>query len=208
MMGWVPPSNTTLNPYKTWLSLAIQHARSINADRYTEVPDLIEMTPTKQLKYHNSLHRLWWCCVIMDRISPLCTRFSPNITHDRFDFKNAIPLGAEHLQDDIYRSSVFTPATKRRQISIFSKFLELMILLTDVLALVYPFEDSVESKSRFAGDEDLAFEKCEAALKAWYLRVSAQFSPSENAPEESYGKGNDQDKSIVLQTNLMCIYYQ
>ncbi|RBQ75403.1 hypothetical protein FVER14953_01812 [Fusarium verticillioides] len=143
----------------------------------------------------------------MDRISPLCTRFSPNITHDRFDFKNAIPLGAEHLQDDIYRSSVFTPATKRRQISIFSKFLELMILLTDVLTLVYPFEESVVSKSRSAGDEDLAFEKCEAALKAWYLRVSAQFPPFENAPEESYGKGNDQDKSIVLQTNLMCIYY-
>ncbi|KAG5761624.1 hypothetical protein H9Q72_010280 [Fusarium xylarioides] len=207
MMGWVPPSNTTLNPYKTWLSLAIQHARSINADRCTEVPELIEMTSTKQMKYQNSLHRLWWCCVIMDRISPLCTRFSLNITHDRFDFESATPLGAEHLQDDIYRSSVFTPATKRRQIGIFSRFLDLMILLTDVLTLVYPFEDSVKSKARSGGDEDLAFEKCETALKAWYLRVSAQFPPFENAPKDSYGKGNDQDKSIVLQTNLMYIYY-
>ncbi|KAJ9420993.1 hypothetical protein FOXG_02960 [Fusarium oxysporum f. sp. lycopersici 4287] len=207
MMGWVPPSNTTLNPYKTWLSLAIQHARSINADRYTEVPELIEITSTKQRKYQNSLHRLWWCCVIMDRISPLCTRFSLHITHDRFDFKNTIPLGAEHLQDDIYRSSVFTPAIKRRQIGIFSKFLELMILLTDVLTLTYPFEDSVRSKSRFAEDEDLAFERCEASLKAWYVRVSAQFPPFENEPKDSYGKGNDQEKSIVLQTNLMYIYY-
>ncbi|KAF5254178.1 hypothetical protein FANTH_1060 [Fusarium anthophilum] len=207
MMGWVPPSNTTLNPYKTWLSLAIQHARSINADRYTEVPEMIEMTSTKQRKYQNSLHRLWWCCIIMDRISPLCTRYSLNITHDRFDFKNAIPLGAEHLQDDIYRSSVFTPAIKRRQISIFSKFLELVILLTDVLTLVYPFEDSVKSKSQSAEDGDLAFEKCEAALEAWYVRVSAQFPPFDNAPKDSCGKGNDQDKSIVLQTNLMYIYY-
>ncbi|KAF5621927.1 cutinase transcription factor 1 beta [Fusarium sp. NRRL 52700] len=207
MMGWVPPSNTTLNPYKTWLSLAIQHARSINADRYTEEPQMIEMTSTKQLKYQNCLHRLWWCCVIMDRISPLCTRYSLNITHDRFDFKNAIPLGAEHLQDDIYRSSVFTPAIKRRQIGIFSKFLELVILLTDVLTLVYPFEDSVKSKSQSAEDGDLTFEKCEAALKAWYLRVSAQFPPFENTPKDLCGKGNDQDKSIVLQTNLMYIYY-
>ncbi|EWY88027.1 hypothetical protein FOYG_09389 [Fusarium oxysporum NRRL 32931] len=207
MMGWVPPSNTTLNPYKTWLSLAIQHARSINADRYTEVPELIEVTSTKQRKYQNSLHRLWWCCVIMDRISPLCTRFSLHITHDRFDFKNTIPLGAEHLQDDIYRSSVFTPAIKRRQIGIFSKFLELMILLTDVLTLTYPFEDSVRSKSRFAEDEDLAFERCEASLKAWYVRVSALFPPFENEPKDSYGKGNDQEKSIVLQTNLIYIYY-
>ncbi|KAF5611186.1 cutinase transcription factor 1 beta [Fusarium subglutinans] len=166
MMGWVPPSNTTLNPYKTWLSLAIQHARSINADRYTEVPEMIEMTSTKQRKYQNSLHRLWWCCIIMDRISPLCTRYSLNITHDRFDFKNAVPLGAEHLQDDIYRSSVFTPAMKRRQISIFSKFLELVNLLTDVLTLMYPFEDSVRSKSQSAEAGDLAFEKCEAALEA------------------------------------------
>ncbi|KAF5622369.1 cutinase transcription factor 1 beta [Fusarium sp. NRRL 25303] len=207
MMGWVPPSNTTLNPYKTWLSLAIQHARSINADRYTEMPELIEMVSTQQRKYQNSLHRLWWCCVIMDRVSPLCTRFSLNITHDRFDFRNTIPLGAEHLQDDIYRSSVFTPATKRRQISIFSKFLELMILLTDVLTLTYPFEDSVESKSRFAEDKDLAFVKCEAALKAWYVRVSAQFPPFENTHEDSCGRENDQEKSIVLQTNLMYIYY-
>ncbi|KAF5551588.1 cutinase transcription factor 1 beta [Fusarium phyllophilum] len=124
----------------------------------------------------------------MDRISPLCTRFSLNITHDRFDFESATPLGAEHLQDDIYRSSVFTPATKRRQISIFSAFLELMILLTDVLTLVYLFEDSVKSKARSAGDEDLAFEKCEAALKAWYLRVSAQFPPFENAPQRRVWK--------------------
>uniref|UniRef100_A0A0D2XGB8 Uncharacterized protein n=1 Tax=Fusarium oxysporum (strain Fo5176) TaxID=660025 RepID=A0A0D2XGB8_FUSOF len=121
--------------------------------------------------------------------------------------KNTIPLGAEHLQDDIYRSSVFTPAIKRRQIGIFSKFLELMILLTDVLTLTYPFEDSVRSKSRFAEDEDLAFERCEASLKAWYVRVSAQFPPFENEPKDSYGKGNDQEKSIVLQTNLMYIYY-
>ncbi|KAF4950264.1 hypothetical protein FGADI_8315 [Fusarium gaditjirri] len=207
MMNWVPPSNTTLNPYKTWLSLAIQHARSINADRYTEVPELIDMASTKQRKYQNSLHRLWWCCVIMDRLSPLCTRFSLHITHDRFDFKNTIPLGAEHLQDDIYRSSVFTPATKRRHIGIFSKFLELMILLTDVLTLTYPFEDSVQSKSRFAEDENLAFEKCEASLKAWYVRVSAQFPPFENEPKNPHEKCNDQDKSIVLQTNLMYIYY-
>ncbi|KAG4258126.1 hypothetical protein FPRO03_03081 [Fusarium proliferatum] len=207
MMGWVPPSNTTLNPYKTWLSLAIQHARSINADRYTEMPELIEMATTQQQKYQNSLHRLWWCCVIMDRISPLCTRFSLNITHDRFDFRNTTPLGAEHLQDDIYRSSVFNPATKRRQISIFSKYLELMILLTDVLTLTYPFEDSVKSKSRFAEGKDLAFEKCEAALKAWYVRVSAQFPPFENARQDSCGRDNDQEKSIVLQTNLMYIYY-
>ncbi|KAF5665120.1 cutinase transcription factor 1 beta [Fusarium circinatum] len=143
----------------------------------------------------------------MDRISPLCTRYSLNITHDRFDFKNAVPLGAEHLQGDIYRSIVFTPAIKRRQISIFSKFLELVILLTDVLTLVYPFEDSVKSKSQSAEDGDLAFEKCEAALEAWYVRVSAQFPPFDNAPKDSCGKGNDQDKSIVLQTNLMYIYY-
>ncbi|KAF5981363.1 cutinase transcription factor 1 beta [Fusarium coicis] len=106
------------------------------------------------------------------------------------------------------RQNVFTPATKRRQISIFPKFLELMILLTNVLTLVYSFEDSVKSKVRSAGVEDLAFEKFEAALKAWYLRVSAQpTTPFENAQEELYGRENDQDKSIVLQTNLMYIYY-
>ncbi|KAF4443471.1 Cutinase transcription factor 1 beta [Fusarium acutatum] len=212
----VPPSSSS-SPSHDGLGTTFKHdlkplkdlaelSHSARHDRYTEVAELIDMASTKQRKYQNSLPRLWWCCVITDRISPLCTRFSLYITHDRFDFKNTIPLGAEHLQDDIYRSSVFTPATKRRQIGIFSKYLELVILLTDVLTLVYPFEASVKSKSRSAEDEDLAFEKCETALKAWHVRVSAQFPPFENAPQESCGKGNDQDKSIVLQTNLMSIY--
>lgn len=205
MMGWVPPSDMGLNPYRTWLGLAIQHARSINADRYAEPAEPNVLTSPSERNHRNALRRLWWCCVILDRISPLCTRFRLFITHDLFDFKNAVPLGMADLEAEIHRSSVFTAATKRCQLALFSRFLELIILLTGVLTLIFPFEDSKWDSQE---DGDLDLDKCDAAMKDWYARAILEFPPHGDGYKSQLDGNPEPDKSIVLHTNLMYIYYQ
>jgi hypothetical protein len=208
LMGWVPPSNATLSPHKTWLSRAVQHARSCNADRHAEAFELPTSATPAEKKHHNALRRLWWCCVILDRISPLCCRFSLYITHDRFDFKHSARLGMADLQDEIYRSSVFTPAIKRRLLALFSKFLEFAIILTDVLSLTFPFEDSVKSPRASLEDEDIDITKFDASLKTWYARAAAEFPPCEGDYQNLPDKKQEGAKVTVLFTNLMYIYYQ
>lgn len=207
-MGWVPPSNAALSPHKTWLSRAIQHARSCNADRHAEVFELPMSATPAERKHHNDLRRLWWCCVILDRISPLCTRFSLHITHDRFDFKYSARLGTADLQDEIYRSSIFTPATKRRLIALFSTYLEFAIILTDVLSLTFLFEDSVRSPGESLEDEDINITKCDASLKTWYARAAAEYPPCEGDYQDLPDKKQGGAQAMILFTNLMYIYYQ
>jgi hypothetical protein len=207
-MGWVPPSNISLNPYKSWLGLGIQHARSINADRYAETLETTGTTSLSERKHQNVLRRLWWCCVILDRICPLSTRFSFQITHERFNFKSTVPLGMADLEDEIYRSRVSTTAVKQRQIVLFSRFLELMITMTDVLTLAFPFEDSAQSRRSSPDDDHLNIEKSKNAMRDWYARTAARFPPYGDGTKKQPDKNRDTDKSLVLHTNLMYIYYQ
>lgn len=207
MMGWVPPSDMALNPYKTWLSIAIQHAKSINADHYARTLETSTLSSMSQKNHHNALRRLWWCCVILDRISPLCSRFNLQITLDRFDFKNAIPLGMTDMETEIFRSSVSTAATKRRQILLFSRFLELIVLLTGVLAPIFPFDDPIESKWTNSYDDDLDLERSDVAMKDWYARTIIEFPPCRDEFGEHIDREQGMDRSILIHTNLMYIYY-
>lgn len=203
-MGWVPPDNSILRPYRTWLSLAIQHARSINADRYVQHPDSRAVISPAQRKLRIALRRLWLCCIIMDRISPLCTRTSIQITHDHFEIRNCLAICQVDLEDEVYRSEVYDSATKRRLVALFSRFSELLIILTDVLSLTFPFEESVMSKRRSGEADRLTVAKCDTALRVWYERTTAQFQPRDHGCNIA----EDSQKSIILQTNMVLIYYQ
>ncbi|KAF7557091.1 hypothetical protein G7Z17_g902 [Cylindrodendrum hubeiense] len=115
MMGWVPPSNNNLNPYKKWLGIAIQHARSINADRYAEGLE----APT-------------------------------------------LPCTAQN---------------------------------------------TVVSNRELQQSDQVMIEKSDALLKDWYARATVQFPPQQDSYERHTTKRPEDDKSVVLHTHLMYIYY-
>ena len=111
------------------------------------------------------------------------------------------------LEDEIYRSSVLPPTAKRQQIAVFSKFLELIVILTDVLTLVFPFEHSLMPK-RGLQDDDVNLNKCNSGLKGWYRRAIEEFPPYEGESGYRSKENQEPNKSLILQTNLMYIYYQ
>uniref|UniRef100_A0A0D2XLB9 Xylanolytic transcriptional activator regulatory domain-containing protein n=1 Tax=Fusarium oxysporum (strain Fo5176) TaxID=660025 RepID=A0A0D2XLB9_FUSOF len=204
LMNWVPesPATTSPVPYRTWLSLAIHHAKLVNAHRHAGICDV---GTTANEPRSITLRRLWWCCIICDRLLSLTCRFRLQITPDMLDMENCVPLGFADLQSEIHRSNVFSPATKRQLISLFSKYLGLLMLLTELIPVAYPFETRLESSPDFSVQEEENIRKSCDLLGEWYDTAKAQFPPFHQlkAAEES-----DSVNSIAVHTNLMYIYYQ
>lgn len=204
LMNWVPESPTTTSPvpYRTWLSLAIHHAKLINAHRHAGICDVGTTANEPQSR---TLRRLWWGCIICDRLSSLSCRFRLQITPDMLDMENCMPLGFADLQSEIHRSKVFSPTTKRQLISLFSKSVSLLMLLTEIIPVAYPFETRLESSpDSLAQEEENIRNSCDR-LEEWYNTAKAEFPPFH---QTITAKDSDSAKSVAVHTNLMYIYYQ
>jgi hypothetical protein len=80
-----------------WLSIAIQSAKSAEAPYFATKAPVSPVTDPIQFKRQNVLKRLWWCCIIRDRIMCLGLRRSLKITRAHFDFDAVSPLGMADL---------------------------------------------------------------------------------------------------------------
>ncbi|KAF5594869.1 cutinase transcription factor 1 beta [Fusarium subglutinans] len=203
LMSWVPESPTTTSrvPYRTWLSIAIHHAKLINAQRHAGICDVGTTTNEPRSR---TLRRFWWCCIICDRLSSLACRFRLQITPDILDMENFVPLGFADLQSEIHRSNVFSPAIKRQLISLFSKNLSLLMILTEVIPVAYPFETRLESNPDFSVREDRNISKSCDLLEEWYNSAKAEFPPLHKPIAAAE---DDSATPIAVHTNLMYIYY-
>ncbi|KAK7706419.1 hypothetical protein SLS63_013982 [Diaporthe eres] len=205
---WVPGSKSAfqLKPNSTWLSLAIQHARSINADRCTTSTPTTSTAGTtvssQPQKLQNMLRRLWWSCIIRDRLGSLCTRRSINITRDRFGFDAVTPLGFADLEDEVHRSSVYNAATKRSLARLLTHYIQFCIVLTDVLTLVFPFENAQQSRITPRPEDEAKIEECKLLLERWHERTSIYF-PVFGGTMGNHSLNEDKapHKSVILNTN-------
>jgi hypothetical protein len=119
-----------------------------------------------------------------------------------------VPLGFNDFQTEIHRSRVFAPAIKRRHIDLFAKFLELILVLTDVLAIAFPYESKVEISPESALGSDAQVQKCRRSLAAWYESATIGFPLFDGQDRDRHVDARDPSKSVILYTNLMYIYYQ
>ncbi|RBR11693.1 hypothetical protein FVER53590_12998 [Fusarium verticillioides] len=175
------------------LATAIQYAQGAEADQFHKRPDHDSDTT-------NKLKRLWWCCIVRDRILPLGVRRQLHIT--------SINPALDHLTEqdfekEIQGSQVYSSQTKRSLVQIFVSLCELAIPFTSVVQTVYGMGQSAADaispmiEHRKQIEESIRF--CEISLDAWYDKASIQFPTPAGiiSPE----------KSLVLYTNLMYIYY-
>ncbi|KPM43004.1 hypothetical protein AK830_g3536 [Neonectria ditissima] len=207
---WCPSSSRgPKKPNSAWLSVAIQHAKAIDADQYAAMtPDMTTMSPGEK-KRHNELKRVWWCCIIRDRIMPLCVRRNTQITQNHFDFGSNPPLGYDDLSQEVERSRVYSADTKRSLVEILARMTELCVCLTDILDLVYPTRDRDMSLSTesLSSQKLTQTQKHKFKLREWFLttlKTSRIFRKTCSTPLEP-GSNND---ALVLHTNLVWMYYQ
>ncbi|WKT54473.1 hypothetical protein QSH57_005057 [Fusarium oxysporum f. sp. vasinfectum] len=199
LMLWYPPLNVTLIPCQTWLSRALQHARSLDADG---LATRVEVSTKGQ----GILRRLWWCCIIADRVSTLCTRYHPSINYFTFDFESSIALKASDLQGEVYRSCVYNPVSKKSLICVFEVSINFMVILTDVLEITFPFKNLSTARESPKQDESTRIRECEGAMDRWFNHATTTVPPFEEPDSVLETKGS-LHKSVDLHIGLLYIYY-
>lgn len=201
-----------------WLSIAIQNAKNAEAPFHATLPTVTPMSScgsssskrTAEAKRQNMLKRLWWCCVIRDRILPLGLRRGIQITRAHFDFDSYPPLTTMDMEDEVNRSLVYPPDVKRELVQVLVNVLHLCVFLTDVLSLVFPLDGALDqARGRLAlmPLEEAEIQKNKEALLRWYKAVT---SASHANPRSNGGADIDWNKhdSVVLFTHVMYTYYQ
>ncbi|KAF4946258.1 hypothetical protein FGADI_11335 [Fusarium gaditjirri] len=175
------------------LATAIQLAQGVGADQYHKRPDQ-NSAETIRLK------RLWWCCIVRDRILPLGVRRQLHIA----SINPALdPLTEQDFEKEIQESQVYSQQTKRILVQLFISLCELAIPFTGVIQTVYGMvQSAVDAISPMTENQEQIQESirfCEASLDAWFDKATIRFpTPAGIISTE---------KSLVLYTNLMYIYY-
>ncbi|KAM0276846.1 hypothetical protein ACHAQH_006322 [Verticillium albo-atrum] len=196
-----PASHSLRKPNTQWLTIAIQHAKTAEAHHYDVAPAHIQ----------NTLKRLWWCCITRDRIMGLGVRRPLQITRAHFDFDTNGILGYADLADEIERSRVYNPGTKRCLAEILEQLVELCVVLTDVLILVFPLDDSPGWGRELKAEEQDKVREYKLALRRWYKSATLRFPMfgGGSVARMNAGSGGKefQHDSVILYTNLMYMYY-
>lgn len=169
------------------------------------------MTDPVQHKKQNTLKRLWWCCVIRDRILALGVRRSIQISRAHFDLEANIGLEYTDLADEVNRSKVYNAETKKCLIEIFIQLGELCSALTDLITLVFPLDDVPGWDRQLGSEGPTKLKECKAALRSWYKGAALRYPMFGGGSTPRMTTANSkqfQHDSVILYTNLMYMHYQ
>lgn len=187
-----------------WLSVAIHFARESNAHRYASEITGGSADPERARKYRNTLKRLWWCCIISDRVFPLSSRRDIKITNSNFDFSGCPILTSEDLSDELYSSDVYDPVTKLLLAEVLQKYVELCVVLTDVLTVTSVLHN-YPSLGNTINQEKLELSK--RGLQHWYYTwPKLKSSVEEKSVKE--GLSASSAAAVTLFTSQLEMYYQ
>ncbi|KPM44101.1 hypothetical protein AK830_g2484 [Neonectria ditissima] len=181
------------SPSLPWLSIAIQNARDADAHNYRAYD--------VQSGDYAVRKRLWWGCIIRDRILGLGMRRGIQITSAHFDVGQNNHLSRYDLDGELHRSLVHNLDTKIRLAEFLELLVELCVILTDILELAFPIENSLKSDGAQHKAQGRA-RNSQKALDRWHKKATARL-PNFGTPSEMAKKHD----SVVLYGNLVSMYY-
>ncbi|KAM5344054.1 hypothetical protein ACJ41O_012591 [Fusarium nematophilum] len=177
-----------------WLATAIQLAQAAGAHQFY-------LNPSRKPEVANELKRLWWCCIVRDRILPLGLRRQLHIPLVDGEMDKNL-LTEDDFAEELTNSRVYGPETKRSLVRLFITLCELAVSLTGVITTVYTTGHSIGLHTATAGGLEQTTDRirsCKGDLDSWFDKATVRFpTPA------GIGGG---DESIILYTNLMYIYY-
>jgi hypothetical protein len=187
---WCPRDNDRqVNSW--WLATAIQHARAAQAHQYYLQEHLPE---TQQLE----LKRLWWACIVRDRVMALGLRQPILITREGFDFTRE-KLTINDIKDEGEGPAVYDKELKRVLLIITVCLCDLCGVLTGILSLVPPLSKASrlpEHHPQIA----VRLEQLRGSLHAWQMDLTYHLS--------LFQAHYRSDSSVALFTNLLQMYFQ
>ncbi|KAL4866572.1 hypothetical protein BDV12DRAFT_199051 [Aspergillus spectabilis] len=184
-------SNADAMCNSTWLSVAIVHAKAENAHQYD---DLVLLTEKNRVM----LKRLWWCCILRDRIISLGMRRPLQIRDDQFMITGAC-IWLSDLQDEVNSSEVYPAEMKLALSWVLIQLCHFAGAVTESLSIMYP----ASTEPAWIGDHKKeahweSLQRARSSLSAWevdFVPVMGHAAP-QGQP------------SIILFVKLTLVYYQ
>lgn len=181
-----------------WLSKAISHAEAAGASRYYRS----FRSSTKSML---DMKRLWWCCILRDRMIALGVRRNIQITPDTFDFDQA-GLEEADLADECERSEVYDYHSKRLLNKIIVAQCALAIAMAPTMMTAYQSshnsDQNAPTVSRLISSMTDA-ERASTELTIWARRFKSTLSEY-SREEETQRVPNP---SVTLFADMTLIHY-
>lgn len=201
---WTPPGQPTGSmPNTTWLIGAVHHARSHNAHIYGTHSDCTT-DKTKRL-----WKRIWWGCIIRDRVMSIGLRRAPQITRSNFDFEKCEPLHWGDLYEEGETPKFFDTVAANALQQMLTRLIKLCVALTDFQVLSQVFQAPV-----FIGTEQCLkyldeVRRIKVSLRSWYEETEATFLPLSSRSEAQYFECSAlTSDATFLHLHLIYMYYQ
>jgi hypothetical protein len=175
-----------------WLSIAIERAEAEDAHQYEALIFLPE-------KRRIMLKRLWWCCILRDRVISMGMRRPLQIPSTRFRTSGDI-LCLTDMQDEIDDSAVYTADIKLALVWSLIRLCHFVDAVTELLSIVYPSVADYEvGQDQGQESEDWVRLRCACSrLAVWDMDLA-------HLGEEKIAHNHP---SITLFTRLTSVYYQ
>ncbi|KAI5458827.1 fungal-specific transcription factor domain-containing protein [Mariannaea sp. PMI_226] len=181
-------SPTTMDKVNTyWLESAIHFARNAHADQY----HTLGVPPQEQ----HVLKRLWWCCILRDRIMSLSFRRPLTIRPNDFDFGQP-GLSESDFINEARGPCVYNAPSKRSLACMIASLCELAAILNEVLTTLYPRQSRSTLTS---GDSDADAQSLLEKLDSWHQSAGSSLTVSEDAVSRN--------KPLLLFAKMISIYY-
>ncbi|KAL3485065.1 fungal-specific transcription factor domain-containing protein [Aspergillus germanicus] len=184
-------SNTDLMSNSNWLTTAIDHAQANYAHKHSDML-LLEDKRRKLLK------RLWWSCVLRDRMISMGMRRPLQIPPSRFRTSDE-PLCLADLQDEVHGSAVYTADVKLSLAWLFIRLCHFTDAVTELLSILYPPPGhNGERRANTAEADRVKLQCARANLAIWDMDFS-------RVGEEDVLQNHS---SVILFSHLNALYYQ
>jgi hypothetical protein len=186
--------NQKLN--SVWLSKAIAHAEIAKANHYYR---------EKNSSHRLCLKRLWWSCILRDRMISLGVRRMIQIGPEKFDFDQA-GLEAEDLAEECHESDVYDSASKKSLSKIVVAQCELAVAMMPMMITAYcdetPSQIDGSSVSMLIHSMTVV-ERASTELSVWARRFRLALVRLSDEDQD----GRDANPSITLFAHMTLIHY-
>ncbi|EEU39701.1 uncharacterized protein NECHADRAFT_82144 [Fusarium vanettenii 77-13-4] len=150
---WSPPfAKAASRPNTTWLSIAIENAKSVKAHLAGLDSAVIKDESLEQRRC--LLKRLWGCCIVRDSTLSIALRRSCQIAAADRDAEVKLALKYADLETELYQSEVYDAPTKKYLIMAFLHLAELCRRMAHVSKLLFPFENGAPEDAILASTTD------------------------------------------------------
>ncbi|KAL4887418.1 hypothetical protein BJY04DRAFT_212454 [Aspergillus karnatakaensis] len=170
-------SDSEVNANSDWLRIAIRHAKTAKATK-------------------SEMKRLWWSCLIRDRIISLGMRRSIQITAADSHLYPEM-FTKEEFNDEAFGSRAYKPEIKAALFDLLISLCQFVTAVTELVTMAYP-EPKVMARMDSPRVALAGLETAKSALLLWELDWMVYME----------GRNFALHSAVPLFSGLLCIYYQ